>query len=52
MVSDYSITEHLNTYVVPIIYTAVSRKVDRNKCTYTTMLKGSVGHIPYIFIKT
>ena len=34
------------------LYTAVSRRVDQNKCTYATMPKVSVGHIPYIFIKT
>ena len=37
--SEDTITEHPNTYVVPIIYKAVSRKVDQNKFTYATMLK-------------
>ena len=48
----YCISEHLNTYVVLIIFTAVSKKVDQKKCTYATMPKGSMGHILYIFIKT
>jgi len=51
-VSEYSISEHPNTYVVHIIYTAVSKEVDQKKCAYGTMPKGSMGHILYIFIKT
>ena len=50
--SEHTISEHPHTYVVPVIYKAVSRKVDQNKCTYATMPNVSVGHIPYIFIKT
>ena len=50
--SEHTISEHPHTYVVPVIYKAVSRKVDQNKCTYARMPKGSVGHIPYIFVKT
>ena len=47
----YPASEYPNKYVGPIMCTAVSRKVDQNKFSYATMPKGSVGHIPYIFIK-